>query len=291
MFKSAFSTIACPDWTLDRVARLAAETGYTGVELRTFGYNSSMIACDPALTAPEKVRRMFKSHGVELSCLATGVTFDEPVRPALIGRIIGDPDRPIRLAKAAIDLATQLECPSVRVFGFEIPENESVGSAKHRIVERLALVADAARHTGVTVVLENGGTFTEAEDLIGLIDAVGSPLLGAAYGVATAWVDGEDPAQGIAMLGDRLTNVKLRDFAGTPRRYCLPGEGGVPCEQAVRTLIERGYRGWVTVEWDRLWCPELEPAERTLPEAARRLYAWVAASRSAAGVARATARA
>ncbi|CAN0595181.1 unnamed protein product, partial [Laminaria digitata] len=34
--KIAFSTLACPDWTLQQAADQAAEMGYLGVDMRSF---------------------------------------------------------------------------------------------------------------------------------------------------------------------------------------------------------------------------------------------------------------
>ncbi len=39
--KPAFSTVACPEWTLEDVAEFAGRSGYQGVELRTFGHSST----------------------------------------------------------------------------------------------------------------------------------------------------------------------------------------------------------------------------------------------------------
>jgi sugar phosphate isomerase/epimerase len=278
MFKTAFSTIACPEWTLDRVTRVAAEAGYDGVELRTFGFAGTELACDPALTAPEKVRRLFRDHGSEISCLATSVAFDEPIRPTVIGHVISDTQKSIRLAKAAIDLAAQLECPFVRVYGFELPPGEAHSSAMARVVDRLSLAVDAARHSGVKVLVESGGSFAHASALAALIDEVANPLVGAAYSAPVAWAEGEAPVAGIETLGDRLACVKLRDF-NADRRPCLPGEGVVPCDAVVRALIARRFGGWVTFEWDRLWDRDLAPAERALPEAVRRIYSMAGSAR------------
>lgn len=277
----AFSTIACPEWTLPRVARFAAESGYRGVELRTFGHASSTLACDPALTAASKVRGIFKDHGVEICCLATGVSFDEPVSPPLIGRVISDNDRSIRLAKSAIDLATQIECPMVRVFGFQLPDSESVKAGTARVIERIALAADGARNVGVTVALENGGSFPTAASVRSILDDVASPMLKAAYSVPAAWLEGESPEQGLRTLASDVLIVKLRDrrpaAANQKHRFCLPGEGEIPCQAAVRELAQSGSRAWISIEWDRLWMPELDAPERVLPEAARRVLSWAAA--------------
>jgi sugar phosphate isomerase/epimerase len=272
MFRTAFSTVACPDWTLARVARGAADLGYDAVELRTFGSGSTRFACDPALTDPAKTRRLFADAGVAICSLATSVAFDEPIRPPVIGRV-KDTELSIRKAKSAIDLAAQLECPLVRVFGFEFSSREKRASGLVRVAQRLALAADAARNTGVKLVVENGGSFATAAQLLELIDAAGSPLVGAAYSHAVAADAGEDPAQGVATLGARLWCAKLRDrdAEGTLRQI---GEGTMNCAGFVRALAESGFRGPAVVEWDRAWIADLEAPDTVLPRAIRRLYEW-----------------
>ncbi|MFM9995621.1 MAG: sugar phosphate isomerase/epimerase family protein [Phycisphaerales bacterium] len=275
MFRTAFSTVACPDWTLERAATAAAEWGYDGVELRTFGYGSADLACDPALTAGPKVRRVFSERGVQTACLATGVRFDEPITPPVIGRVIRDTEKSVRQGKAAVDLAAQIECPYVRVFGFEFPRGERRKTAVARIEERLRMVLDGARHTGVKVVLENGGSFPRAADLADVIDRIASPLLGAAYSAPVAFAAGEDPAEGARELGGRLWVAKLKDYSGGVP--CPLGQGDVPCAAFVRSLAERGFAGWLVCEWDRLWLPDLVPAEAVLPSAVKRVYEWAGA--------------
>lgn len=273
MPRLAFSTVACPDWTLTQVARSASQWGYDGLELRTFGSGSRGFASDPALTGADKVRRVLSDHGISAACLATSIALDEPVRPPVVGRVIGDFERPVRLVKEAIDLAAAIECPLVRVFGFQLVSGERRASGARRIAERLRLVADAARNTGVRVAVENGGSFCTADQLADLLDAAGDPLLGAAYGNAVAHAAGEDPASGVARLGERLFVAKLRDV-DSAHRLCVPGEGEALCEPFVRALA--AHKGWVVVEWDRAWVPGLAPAEAVLPQAAARVGGWLA---------------
>jgi len=282
VLKTAFSSVACPEWTLARIARAAADYGYEGVELRTFGYGSREFACDPAMTGAEKLRAMFAEPGVEIACLATSVAFDEPIRPPVIGRALCDTERSIRQAKAAIDLAAQVESPLVRVFAFEIPGRESRASALARIVERLTLAVDGARNTGVRVVIENGGSFTRASDLATIIEKVGSSLLGAAYSMPVAVDAGEDPAEGLQILGDRVWTAKIKD-RGEDRRPVPLGTGQFPCAGFVRTLMEYGYCGWLVYEWDRAWIPGLEAPEVVLPTALRRIYEWSGVDRLTTG--------
>jgi sugar phosphate isomerase/epimerase len=275
MFKLAFSTVACPEWTLERVAQAAAAAGYDGVELRTFGSGSTQFACDPALTGPEKVRQIFFAAGVTFAPLATSVGFAEPLAPPILGRVRGDLERPIRLLKSHIALARAIGCPYVRVYGFELPSREKRRAGIHRVVERLALAADAIANMGVRLVLENGGSFPTARSLLEVIERLGNPLVGAAYSLPVAAAAGEDPTTGIALLGPSLWVVKAKDLAGgTP---CLPGDGEVPLGPAIRSLVERDYGGWVVFEWDRAWLRGLQEPDVALPEAARRIFAMAGA--------------
>ncbi len=298
MIQIAFSTVACPEWTLERVASTASSLGYDAVELRTFGHASSHFACDPTLTGAAKVRRLFADAGVKIACLATSVSFHEPIWPPVVGRLISDTTRTVRAAKSAIDLAAQIECPLVRVFGYEFDAGERRADAMARIVERLAQAVDAARNTGVRVVVENGGSFGTSAEVQALIEQVGdrSNLLGAAYSNGAGVLAGEDPAAGVRALGDQLWLARVMDF--TPGgQACMPGEGRLHAQafaEAVGSVA--GSRDVPLVfEWDRSWLDRagtmasgttvestegistplsMAPAESTLPEAARRLREW-----------------
>lgn len=271
MIRLAFSTVACPDWTLDRAIRAAGEWGYQGLELRTFGYGSREFACDPALTDAGKAREMLAEAGVHAACIATGVAFDEPIRPPVIGRV-KDNEASVRRAKTGIELAEALGAHYVRVFAFEIGR-EKRARAFTRIVERLSQVADAARHTGVKVVLENGGSFPAASDLVEFVDRVGSPNLGAAYSLPVAVQAGEDPVAGAAALGESLWMVKVKDYR-KDQTPCILGDGALPCREFVGSLASRRFGGWIVAEWDRAWVPGLAAPERVLPTVARRLTEW-----------------
>ena len=104
--KPAFSTVACPDWTLDRIVPFAREAGFAGVELRSFGQtgggqSGSDLACEPCFTSAAKLRGAFEQEGVEAACLATSIRYDQIVFPPIIGRVIGDFERPVRETKRA----------------------------------------------------------------------------------------------------------------------------------------------------------------------------------------------
>lgn len=103
----------------------------------------------------------------------------------------------------------------------------------------------------VRLAIENGGSFPTAASLNELLDRVTNPLLGAAYSIhPSRRLSGEDAANGINVLGDRLFSVKLKDYShGKP---CALGEGDSNLRQRF-ALGETGFPGWVVYEYDRAW--------------------------------------
>lgn len=273
----AFTTLACHDWTLDRIARLAGELAYDSVELRTFGFGQSQIVSDPALSDPLKVRGTLADHGVAPCCIATSLKFDRTVFPPVLGRAITDQEIEARQAKRLIDLAARMDCPAIRVYAFEPHKRESRASAVRRIVWRLGMAVDAARNTGVRVLLENGGGFATAAELREILDQIQSPWLGAYYSVAPARQAGEDPVGAIDLLGDRLAMVRLKGLRGG--RPCLLADGDDPNADVVRALTARRFAGTLCYSFDPLWHvgqtrTPLPAPEEALRHAVETIYAW-----------------
>jgi len=283
MLKLAFSTVACPDWTIEEVAERAEQYDFDGVELRTFGDGGAQFACEPALTGEAKLRRIFGSDGLEICSLGSSLRFDEPVwPPAPLGYIFGDFERPVKEAKPVVNLASAIGCPLVRVFGCEGRPTESRKTLVKRISERLKLVCDHARHTGVSVAFENNGDFGRAEQAMEVIEKVNSPLLGCCYSLVGGMAAGDDFHGAIDTLGSKLMLARVKDLKdGRPVEL---GEGDLPCREFVETLRTSAYTGWLVYEWDAAWIPDLQPAEEVLPQAAATLGRWSAEAARAEAV-------
>lgn len=254
--KAAFSTLACPAWTLDRVTESARAWGYHGVELRTFGFGPSEVASDPCHSSGEKVARQFAASGVMPLCLATGLRFDKRIWPPLIGRAFGDYEAPIRQVRLIAQAASEIGASYVRVFGFELPGGHTRASGIRLIAERLSLAAQGCRNTGVRLLIENGGSFRTSGELLELIDeADAGNLLAVSLAPDVSRSAGEAPEAALAALGERVELVRLRvkpEAAGS----CGCGIG---CE--ADALAVAGYEGWVVVEADALWAlPGRDPA-------------------------------
>jgi sugar phosphate isomerase/epimerase len=266
--KLAFSTVACPDWTIEKVAQQAAEMGYQGVELRTLGPGSSGLACDPALSDPAKVGQVLKSHGIEPVCLSTSLSLHH-----------NDPSsvKDSHLAvKHSLEMAAKIGCPAVRVFGHEAHQGASRNVAIQRIAQHAADLADTAGHLGVRLLFENGGSFAKAKEWWWLLNVVDHPMVGLCWNVANAAAAGEPSSVSVTMLNSRIQLAKVKDTRiGEGSGFVPLGEGTVGIEQFIKRLLGIGYEGYVSVEWDRLWLPSLDPAEEYLPDAHQRLKGWL----------------
>ena len=53
------------------------------------------------------------------------------------------------------------------------------------------------------------------------------------------------------------------------------GEGEVPVRESLAALRAAGYDGWLTVEWEKRWHPELAEPEVALPRDGDTLKRWL----------------
>jgi sugar phosphate isomerase/epimerase len=56
----------------------------------------------------------------------------------------------------------------------------------------------------------------------------------------------------------------------------LLGEGDVPMQDILAKLRAAGYDGWIAVEWEKKWHPEIPDHEVALPQHAELLRAYLA---------------
>ena len=269
--KIAFSTVACPDWTSAQVVERAAEMGYEGVELRTLGAGGTGLASDPALGDGRKLRRLFETGGVTPVCLSTSV--------ALHHRDATAAHSARQQVNAYLDLAAEIGCTQVRVFGNEAQAGHNRLSVIQHIARKTLPLLERAAALGVQILFENAGSFNTAKEWWWLFNQANHPMLGMCWNVANAAAAGEPAAVSVPVMNSRIALAKVKDTrVGEGSGFVPLGEGTVDIEAFVNRLLGIGYDGFITVEWDRLWLPSLAPAEEFLPDARQRLGGWLDAA-------------
>jgi sugar phosphate isomerase/epimerase len=84
-------------------------------------------------------------------------------------------------------------------------------------------------------------------------------------------------------LNGRIWHVQVKDAVrrggpGEDDWQLVPlGYGEVPVEEVLSMLPEVGYQGWVSLEFEKRWHPELAPPEHALPAQSATLRKWAQA--------------
>ena len=269
--KLAFSSVGCPAWDLVTMVEKAKEYGYQGIELRCLGGQMYLPLAPELASNPKTIAKLMGDTGIEFVCLATGNAFHSR-DPQEVAKNVNE-------VREYIELAAKLECPFVRVFGAEIPRARFFGFERREAV--LGRIADHLRHLGahaaehqVTILIENSGDFTDSLAMWYLVDAVDSPAVRCCWNPFNARIRGERPTTSIPRLGARIGLVHLTDAKFDGLRfdsYVAPGQGEVELPRTVQLLKGIGYRGYLVLDWPKLWNPALGDADKVFPAAAKYL--------------------
>jgi sugar phosphate isomerase/epimerase len=262
--KYAFTTLACPTWSIEQVVEAATTLGYDGVELRLL--DGAVIDPGADRAKFEKAVARCRAAGVEVCALDSSCTFNH-ADPGAREREVSDLLR-------WIDLAEDLQVPLVRVFGGHArpglaPEPPEV--VNDWVAEALSRAAPTAEQAGVTVVLETHDAFSSARRVAAVLDRVDSPRVAALWDSHHPYRVGETPQDVIEALGPRIAHVHVKDARrttpdGSDWQLVLLGEGEVPVREQLQALDRHGYSGYVSVEWEKKWHPEIAEPEIALPQ-------------------------
>ncbi|MBB5083032.1 sugar phosphate isomerase/epimerase family protein [Nonomuraea endophytica] len=251
--KLSVSTLGMPGDKLDRAIEIAVGHGCQGLELRLHpdtGVHAGLSRDERAAA-----RKAVESAGLEISALAGYVRVCEP-----------GPDEPlIEALTADLKLAADLGAPGVRVF--PRGDDPAVGA------RRLQAVSGTARELGLRVLVETHDLMATGAKLAELLDAADSPdTTGALWDLLHPWRHGEAPADTLSALGSHLAYVQVKDAVSANDSTPVPmWSGSVPLDECGELLRSAGFDGWVSLEWERTWYPQVAPVEDILPGAAE----WV----------------
>jgi sugar phosphate isomerase/epimerase len=260
----AFSTLAFPNTPLATAVSLGRSWGYTGVELRLI--DGEFI--DPSMPAAERECVKQTIANVELPIVAV----DSSIR-------LTDND-PAPELRRFLELASEWEAPVVRVFGGSLPHEPH---ARRKRMEAAAKVLEAtvslAERLGVAIGLETHDDFSASKVVAELLALVDSPSVGVVWDSHHPYRMGEQPAEVYDRLHSRVLLAQVKDAARSNTRkegwqLVLLGKGEVPVREMLRLLDAGGYNGWVSVEWEKRWHPEIEEPEIALPQHLTILSQW-----------------
>lgn len=255
--KYAFMTFSCPDLTLDEVLDLAKKSGYDGIEPRLAADHQHGIEIE----ADENTRRQIKdrvaSSGVELACIATSCIFANPATQL----------ENVETARKTIDLAGDVGCPTIRVFGGQIPEGISRPQATNLVAASLGQLAGHAADRGVTVCMETHDDWCDPGHVAEVMTRVDSPAVAVNWDIMhPVRMQCAGMTEAYESLSPWIRHVHVHDARvdddGTYTLDFVPiGEGYVDHKTAIGVLRNAGYGGFLSGEWIK-WS---DPYESHLP--------------------------
>jgi deoxyribonuclease-4 len=154
----------------------------------------------------------------------------------------------LRVMETAAELGARwLTINSGRKHGLLPPPDGRLLAIYRSALERLV---SAARPLGLRLLLENipGMLLADAGSAKAFLDQADYGLVDVLYDVTNAAAIGEDPAAGIAVLGDRIRLVHLSDAPAGTWRHDPIGTGDIDFAAIRAALTGIGYNAGVVIE-------------------------------------------
>ena len=251
------NSLGAPNWTLEETATRARAYGYDGVDLRLL--DGEVITLQSVGANKARIKSLFALNDLPVAVLATSVrlaTRDPGVRAQTLDE-----------AHQWIDLAGELGVPVIRYFAARNPPELQLDDAIQAVGEMLALLSERATQAGVKIGVETHDEFASAATVARALELAPNHQVGAIWDMWHTARAGETPAQALAALDSRVLNVHLKDArrAGGQWQLVLLGEGDIPVRDGLRLLKHSGYDGFISVEWEKKWHPEIAEPEEAFP--------------------------
>lgn len=258
--KTSYTTLACPGWTIDRIVDAAVDNKYDAIDFR--GYLDAVEVIDSPHFRGESLHGIatrVRDAGLEVSCLSSGATMSAAT----------EADRAEQLDKIRryADLCHAFGCRQIRIFG---GPTKDIADPVANAAETLAAASAIARDAGIVVAVETHDAWTGTAMLRSALKAAGDPEgIGLLWDLQHPWYfSGEEPETSAKNLAGKIANTHWKDLVRTPGgkcRLCLVGRGELPITRLYAALRSTGYDGWLTLEWEKRWHPEIEEPEVAIP--------------------------
>ena len=236
--------LALHTWTLDstplpEALRVVRETGWDAVELRRIDFTR---AAERGMDA-EAVIQLVRGSGLSVSCV--GVEHGWMWAEGDVRR------RLLRVFAEQCERAARLQCTTVM-------SPVDVGAGEPRVAAAsIKEVGEIAKRHGVRLAIEfnsQAGQLNRLDRLREVIALAAHPQCGLLIDSYHLTRSGGDPSQIAKLPGDEIAYVQVSDVPasglepGKVLNRLPPGQGVVPFKEFFRTLVDVGYRGYVSYE-------------------------------------------
>lgn len=260
-----FSTLGCPDFSLDDALALAAKHRLDGIELRTLGGTVELPAYLAAqFGSPGALVERLRGVSVRIVSFDTSLYLaggSEAERAALL---------------AFVPWAEALGVRWLRVFDGRGQRDDAGAIAAAAESVRWWREVRRERSLRADIMVETHDTLFTATAIAQFLAA--APGTGILWDSHHTWKKGgEDPVTTWRAIRAGVVHVHVKDSIGVPSArhpftYVLPGDGEFPMAPLLAALRADRYAGPLSLEWEKMWHPYLAPLDDALAIAAARRW-------------------
>ena len=251
--KLSFSTFGWHDYTWEDFCAVAKDGGFAGIEVHnihepTLVKKNSIF--DPARA--NAAHREMTEAGLSIPCIdawhniADGAKFEDNCAEIM----------------DYINTAKSLRVPYVRLGAKDT--GSSFADERAAVMRVLEKMLPAAQEAGVTLLIETIGIFSDTDKLCDVLNSFSCDNLAALWDMQHTFRDaGEAPEKTVKNLGAYIKHVHLKDsdVVDGVMEYRLICEGSLPVDAMMRALYSLNYDGFISMEWDPQWVPDIESIE------------------------------
>ena len=254
--KRTFSSLACMQATLPQLVDYAVGAGYDALEIRLDPQDN---IC--SLTQEVLPLNLLLEKGVKILDLGTGV-----------GLTDYQPEK-VETAKRCAQLAAFAGAKGIRLFVgahittfTETPQQNIPG-----IIRAINEIAAFSAPFGVEVWLELHSWFSTGQNMKLILDHVAEKNVKLIWDVIHSVEFGESPEDTMTAVGNFIAHVHIKDGRKPQNpeqchwQLTALGEGELPLTNVLRLLKEAGYDGYLSLEWESAWHPELDALYEDIP--------------------------
>ena len=225
------------EWELDKIIKVAHRWGYAAIEFRAESSHRHGVELELDAAGRKRVRRELEDNYLVASGIGTSSRFESP-DPATRQQQI---DR----TKRYVELASDIDCGRLRVFGNDIPDGVESQDCVAYVGDALRELGEFAAPYGVEVNLEMHGQFNFWRYALGAVQRADLPNVGIVYNCDRRDEIGGSVQETYSYVRDHINHVHMHDFTT-----------GFPYGPVLRMLRDDGYEGYCSSEIDGSPDPE-----------------------------------
>jgi protein FrlC len=233
---------------LERAFKDAARFGYDGIEI----WGGRPHAYPPDLKAGgiREINELSKKYDMPI----IGYTPETNMYP--YNMMIGTEAmrrESLDYIKLSMDMAKEMSAGFVLISAAHAGYETTRQEYWPRLVKNLKELTTYAEKINLDLLLEpltqyESNVVTTCNDLITILDEVGSPHLQGMCDICPPFCNQEPIMTYFEKLGNRLRHLHIIDSDGHSDTHMMPGDGNIPLRQLFHEISETDYKGYFTIE-------------------------------------------